>query len=653
VPEGGEYFYPSCVVNFRLRFDEAFKVDEPIPEPGPQDGDPAATSRSQQPVVGGKQVRGITHGRRVVKVPRPLITQQGDSNMSFISNRVPISAQVELPGYRQAGKFSLELDWRELPIDPRLVRSAAVEVYMGTVSPENFSAGMAGVEQDGSRRSVLKTTSAGMRGTPRDDLMVIAGVVDTWFVSHGETSSTVKIEGRDFRGIFLDSPVKPEVIAKINLDQPIDKVVAAILETHPQAARMEVKVSPEDWPNGAPATVLDSEGLTRVRRKANGEGTSAGNGGDDKVAMWDMITKYCFLVGAIPYFRGRTLVIRPAFSIFDQSKPTFAPTDPVFVPTPRTDDLGREFAKRKMIYGRNIRELTFERKLSGTKVPVIKVVSFDTSSTSRGLSKLLTAQWPPVNEKMARMSGVSPSGEVSQEDVKVISVHGIRDQNQLVGIARSLWEEISRQEIGGSCRTDTLASYKGDNVDPDLLRLRPGDAVDFRVDVRALGSTAPNVSTYVDSNRSSFAEAVGEIRQALWGKADAGDENLARVLAASSRGTVIDLLSTFRTSNVVFNWSQSAGIQVSFDFQNFVTVRNDISEQLGANATVATTTIGASNDQKPKTLTARDMQKKYGTDKEPTDKEAAVYWSRRKEIEKARRSTEETLAAINKNFRGE
>lgn len=588
-------WYGSCVVNLRLRFDEAFQIVD-MPQPGPQGGDPAAAS------VPAATLGRTGHQTGFVGSTRPLITQTGKDNLSFVMDRVPKTAQVECPGYRQAGKFSLEFDWRELPIDPRLVRSAGVEVYFGSVSPEDFDAGMTRVEPDGSRRSIIRTTNPD--GTTRDDLMPLAGVADTWMVSHTGESSLVKLEGRDLRGIFIDSPVNVDVAAQIDLSQSLDFVILNLLKGHPAAAYINIVYSPEDWPGGegltgirvenqttarfrnrlpgAPPSVLDRDGLTRVRRRAQGDATSSSSQ-DDKVTVWDLVTRYCFLVGAVPYFRGRNLVIRPARSIFDQSKPRFSPLDVVFDPATRNDDEGNPFTTRKMVFGQNIKELSFERKLAGVKVPIIEVVSFDTSSKQKGEGKLLISQYPPADRLAAQMTDVYPSGESSQTDKLVIPISGIRDQSRLDEIARSLWEEVGRGEMGGSCKTSQLGSFKGTNADPDLLRIRPGDVVEFLVDTRQVTSLVPGASTYIDSFRLSFDDQVAQVRDALSGKAGHGDENLARVIVASARSSVVDLLRSFRVANVVFTWGQSSGISVAFDFQNYFVVRYGVTEQTGPN----------------------------------------------------------------------
>lgn len=589
-----QVFYPSCVVNFRMRFDESLLVNEQsnIPDPLPQTGIPGATVAPSPSTI------------------RPLVTQRGETNFSFILNRVPKSASIELPSYRTAGKFTVEIDWRELPIDPRLIRAAAVEIYAGSVDPKDFSTGMVQLEPDGTRRSIMSVTRPD--GSPRDDLMLITGLVDNWSLDRDD-SSKVKIEGRDLRGIFLDSPINPDVIAKIDLRHSIIQVVHDILLNHPASQYMYIVWNPNDWENQTPPPVADPEGLTRVRRGAAGDkasGAASGQQTSDQTNFWDIIIQYCYLVGAVPFFRGRFLVIRPARSIFDQSKPTgqspagagaqaikvSAPKpgsivvgqtwDPVFANDVRFDDDGNEFRIRKFIYGRNLKKLSFERKYTGVKVPVIQVVSYDTSSKNRGASKLLTAEWPAGTEVAAKTTGVSPSGGSSQTDIRRISIPGVRDQKKLLEIAKNLYEEIGRGEMGGSAETTFLSSFKGDNSDPDILRLRPGHAVDFSMDIRELSSLAPAASSELHLERMSFDEAVRSIQSSL----GTSDENLCRSLVASMRSSVIGQLQQFRTANVKFDWNIDSGMKISFDFQNYYTPRAGVTEQTGANTIPSQTT---------------------------------------------------------------
>ena len=130
---------PSWVMNFKLKFDETLTV---TPEPPPESVEDRL--RNPTPPSGGA-------------TPQPLITQLGDENVSFILQRVPIQASMEKPGYRQAGKWSATFPFNDLPIDPRTVAAASVEIHIGVISDADFAKGMEKRNQDGSLSSVLQT----------------------------------------------------------------------------------------------------------------------------------------------------------------------------------------------------------------------------------------------------------------------------------------------------------------------------------------------------------------------------------------------------------------------------------------------------------------------------------------------------------------
>lgn len=562
MPEPTPLYYPSIVVNLRIRFDEAFQIVD-LPEPVDQRGVVDAVSGTSGPVL------------------RPLILQQGKDNLSHILNRVPKNGTVELPGYRTAGKFSFLFDYRELPIDPRLLRAIGVEIFQGAVNPEDFATGMVQVEADGTRRSILNVYDEA--GNPRDELMTLAGIVDTWRLTHDDKGSFLHIEGRDLRGIFLDSPIDLGIFSSIDLRKDIADVVAAILEKHPAGEQMTICTFPGEWPRGILPSPADTDGLTRPRRKASGDGAAVGSS-SSKANYWDMITKMCLLVGAIPFFKGRELHIRRSRSIFAQREgkdvsrsPFRAPNSKI--PVHRVDDLGDEVSVRRMVYGRNIKSLTYERKFTGTKVPVIEVTSHDQSGADRGPGKLLIVQWPPKDKKLARISGVSPSGEVAQTDILRINRPGIRDKARLLEMARDLYEEIGRQEIGGSANTKSLASLYGDNSDPDMLRIQPGDGVEFAVDVQTLNSRSPISAQFTDANRQSFTERVEAIKQDMLRKSGTVDENLIRVIVATSRSSILNIEQFFRIANIRYNWANGV-VQIHFDFQNYVVVRSEETSDL-------------------------------------------------------------------------
>jgi len=590
-------YYPSCTAHIRLRFDEAFSVDE-------SKTSSTASTINNVPVSGAKPVYS------------PLVLNadiRSDANkLNSILNRVPLSCSVELPAYRAAGSFKMEIEYADLPIDPRLARSASVEIYMGTVDPSDFSTGMVTVEPDGSRSSILNTIGPG--NARKEDFLLGVFQVDSWHVSHTGAGSRVSLEGRDMRSIFLDTEIDVRAFKSLDLSLPIDKLVQQIISLHPYGkgnpkgrGGFTVHLQEGDFIDGVPK--VGSTPFTKVRQKvADGSAVSKPQGGE-KLNFWDLITKYCFLVGCIPYFQADRLFIRRSLDLFQQRQGDDPFLSGVIRKTPfaggsqRTTETGVGFGVRRSVYGRDVLEYNFDRKLTGIKRPTIEIVSVDQGSKKRG-AKDIRVRWPEktaaagargvsggekskkgekVVGKVAASSktSVSVSGQDAQEEIMRFPVKGITDKDQLRGIAKAIREEIMRGEMGGSITTKSLASFGTNpsdpvsgNRDPDMLRLRPGDAVEILVDTRSVSSQAPNVSSYTDSRRNTFDEEVKALEQKFGSRNIAAD--MARVIVAQSRGGILQLQTFFRVSVVRFEWAKDSGISISFDFQNYVEARDAV-----------------------------------------------------------------------------
>lgn len=553
-------FYPSMVVDLRLSFDEALHVvTYPVPITVPQ------------------SLRGVALPTN--PYVEPLFV--GSSPISFVSGRVPLKGDVQLPGYRQAGQFSFDFNFVDLPIDPRTVRSCALDIYMGTVEASRFAQGMRSPEPDGSLASIIGKTP---------ESLLLTGIVDDWSVEHGEEGSTISIKGRDMRGVLLDTPVSvissslETVVSALDLTLPIDYVVRQLLSFVPAFEQFQVIVNPAEWENSVVPAPASPEAIPRHRQGARGgRARAAPPAAGNDLKFWDLIVRYCYLVGAIPYFQGLQLLIRPSRTIFDQAR---GPVDPVRNPTPFSKGLPREsdattgapitpgLRYRRLVYGRDISSLSFGRKMGGARRPyVVRAVAMNSSSASRGAGVVVEAFWPPLQANAqaaaARRTRVAPSGQTTQEEQITVPVAGITDPRQLQGIARATYEEIGRGEMGGACAMKNLASFGGDNSDPDILRLRPGDGVEFAVDVRGQSSGHPLLSPLTDNQRTSFEAQVALVGARL------GDQNLARVIVATTRGLVQEIQSFFRVQNVRYSWDGTT-IAPSFDFQNYVVARNQI-----------------------------------------------------------------------------
>lgn len=570
-------FYPSVICNILLRYDETLQI---VNLPGlKQQGGEVPTGLDVLPAEQPDAISSAQHGPNLEDLIKVTGTKDTASRFNSI---VPKSASVEMSGYRTAGTFSVQVRWRELPIDPRMARAALVQVYQGTVNPDDFATGMIRLGADGERVAVLR---------PTEDNLVMTGLVDGWKVTHDTTGSWVTFEGRDLRGLLLDSPVNPKVLNALKYDQPLDAVLKQLIETHPLATAGYFKgpnIDKREWPEEKIPSPYDNE--IRPSRGASGKGGKVGSKSGTS-NYWDIITNLCFRVGAIPYMENQTLVVRPARSIFKRRNPSHASWSPFRdrngVPAPRKDENGDDFFVRRMVYGRNIEQLQLERKFTGVKVPVIECISTDHSGSERGIKKLLKVQIPSKAE-LAKLAGsVSPDGQTAQTEVLKVPVPGVRSLARLKEIAIALYEEIGQGELGGSVKSKNLSSFLGapkgslgdgewpvdaDNADPDLLTMRPGDAVEIAVDIRQITSRSPLASELVDHHRRDFNEQVDAILVASRTNGASIDINTARVLVASARSQIVDNLNTFRCRNITFNWMDGK-VDINFDFHNYFIAR--------------------------------------------------------------------------------
>ncbi len=570
-------FYPSCTVAIGLRFDDALhyiRSAAVTPE----------TEIARRLPPGDLNRSQIQSLFDAVPTQEPLFVSSGNSDaLSWLVNVVPRSAVVSKPGFRDAGTFDLELGYHELPFDPRLVKACQVRVFLGTVTPESFAQGVVERADLGRGRrvtivrpSVINGTDA--QGHPDLDKLAIWGDADEFELKIGD-NPTLQIKGRDLRALFIASPMRKGVLGKLDLTQPIDQVVKQIINSHPLGAQMQIAVLASEWPGGKVPSPGVAGNLTKVHLGATGQG----KGGpppsqqESKLNYWSAIYQYCFLVGAVPYFRGVQLCIRPAQSLYDlRDKANFTTTVTPFAGgLPRRGPDGRPFAVRKLSYGHNIKNLRFKRNLRGPERPrVIEVVCIDTSSEQRGKQKLLRAVYPEdVAKQLAKLHAnkESPSGQLAENEVQRVPVYGIRSVDQLKQIAKAIFETTARYEIEGDYEVSDLASYGGDNDDADMLRLAVGDPVELTVAPSSFNpARSGDVQLVSDMNRIAgmpFDEAVNFVAQQI------GDQNFARAVVATSRGLVVETESTYRTSEVTVNWSKDSGARVTGKFHNFIEAR--------------------------------------------------------------------------------
>ena len=536
-------YYPVASVELVYRFDPTYIAPEPVLVNDKPDI-PAPNASSS-----------------------PLFLQTGGQDAySFRKVVIPISCDVEIPNIRSAGKFKVRMNYRDVPFDPRVFSAVAVTIRFGTVAA--------------SQSARFATGSALLQPDPTQFAGVMVGVADTAFVEHTDTGSFIELEGRDLRGILSDSKAPAAVFSKLDLRKNIKDVVGQILDQHPFGSYFKsiIKIDPMDFPNGVPSPYASGD-ATRVQLGADGKGSTASPPAEE-VSFWDLIVNYCYVCGVVPYFtttRSQSaesrLIIQPLRTYYEQES---GPSTPFYVGLPRTLADGRTISVRELMYGRDIARLSFERKFQGSKGRGIRVVCLNTSSKQRGTQKLLEVTRPQgliVPKNKAKLTGatkeqipriqagqIGPVGDIGYTDVDTIYVYGVTSKKQLELVADAIYQEKGRGEMGGSCETSNLASFGGTNADPDLLYLRPGDAIRIGV----MQSTVLGLSgTLADTTLSEAQlDAIYQTR--------GFPAPVAAALAQSAKRGTPTAQPYFRVGNVKYSWSNQSGMRISFDFQNYI-----------------------------------------------------------------------------------
>jgi len=490
----------------------------------------------------------------------------GQDAYSFRKVVIPISCDVEIPNIRSAGKFKVRMNYRDVPFDPRVFSAVSVTIRFGTVAA--------------SQSARFATGSALLQPDPTQFAGVMVGVADTAFVEHTDTGSFIELEGRDLRGILADSKAPAAVFSKLDLRKNIKDVVGQILDQHPFGPYFKsiLRALERDFPNGLPSPYASGD-ATRVQLGADGKGSTAATSSEE-VSFWDLIVNYCYICGVVPYFTTTRdpnaesrLVIQPLRTYYEQE---LAPLTPFEGGVSRLSEDGRIVNIRELMYGRDIARLSFERKFQGSKGRGIRVVCLNTSSKQRGTQKLLEVTRPQgliVPKNKAKLTGatkeqipriqagqIGPVGDIGYTDVDTIYVYGVTSKKQLELVADAIYQEKGRGEMGGSCETSNLASFGGTNADPDLLYLRPGDAIRIGV----MQSTVLGLSgTLADTTLSEAQlDAIYQTR--------GFPAPVAAALAQSAKRGTPTAQPYFRVGNVKYSWSNQSGMRISFDFQNYI-----------------------------------------------------------------------------------
>jgi hypothetical protein len=90
------------------------------------------------------------------------------------------------------------------------------------------------------------------------------------------------------------------------------------------------------------------------------------------------------------------------------------------------------------------------------------------------------------------------------------------------------------------------------------------------MNVTQISTGTPNANTALEDTRREFEAQVTEIMKTI------KDPELARAIVTSARANPLVLQRFFYVQQVTYKWGAGSGIDVSFEFQNYIEARFDV-----------------------------------------------------------------------------
>lgn len=549
-------YYPSCRVRLIIRLEDFGKPVTPPPaKPSTaRSGTKDKKAAQLQIVERNGALLLLGPGDDPSSIGSPHDQRSSDDELTHvIDGIIPISAQFLRNGLRTADTAMLELAFADLPLDPRAVRAVGVQLFMGTVSPEDYSRGQMGELRDSAATvsgvrvpyNVLPDSYVDPYGRLRTNLR-FEGWVDEWESDFPDADANlVTLQCTDNTRLLIGQEAGAGLA--VGVTKPIDRAVAEYLSNYPQFRGLSVQYRPAVESGQIPAL---KTALQKTKYQPKLGPAPAGGGSSQKLMVWDYLTD---VVGSIAHtirVEDSTIVIQRARSLYDSRLP--GRTNDAF--TGRKLPSGLELTRRLYAFGSNIKQGKVGRKFSKVAGVNIEVRSYDSVR-----KKTLVQRFP---QKDDRVTTPAP-GNATDQKWRVVTVSGVKDEKILRAFAQGIYEQINRNELVTRLVTQNLGSYGGGNADPDALDCYAGDPVDVRVIQQTDdGNTLVERYAAVANRGADFLKHLGYSDR----------------FAAAYQKTInnIGLQSTFRVKTMGGQWDgQSSGITLDFELMNYVEVRAD------------------------------------------------------------------------------
>jgi hypothetical protein len=434
-------------------------------------------------------------------------------------NCVARDISISVNDYKTSDTFTLKIDFKNFPFDPRTVRACGVVIYL----------------QDMGKPGEIITPGLPTEIDPTKTNAVFIGYADKESIDFDETNRVVTFEGRDNTSLLIDQKYitnKPLTLENLSLDVAIKSLISAF----PATAAILV-INKTDYINGVqpPLPILASYAV------GFGDPLGAQKNPGKNETYWEIIQDMVSRAGLICYmgiYQNNGVISSAIYIASPRNQQV--PVDQNGRPTNETlNDI-------KFIYGQNVKNLKFERKLGrlkGFNVQVRCRVGKDVLIAK--IPENATAEWCKsygVPQAPVGIPVLLPTGELSSNVAPTIAPYitfpiasgRVNSIDQLVLIGQSVFEQWSLQQFEGSFEThemlgrgttkfssfDNKSSFK----QYDLTQIRKGQSICFEIDspdlghISRLGTVAQRTKYLISRNypkdiATLFAQTIGKFSQ--------------------------------------------------------------------------------------------------------------------------------------------
>lgn len=397
---------------------------------------------------------------------------------------IPKSATVHINSYKQADSFELVFEANDLPIDPRLIRAGAAEIFIFQTASNTdhrrvlsrrqplVDADPGGVRQRGPIDTIgleLGTDAS------RDEFTLgnkprIVGTFDDADVEMSESGKWVTIKGQDYTAFLasIQFPPLPDGTARrIPIGRRLDLIVDQLIEEADPDRQLSVLVRGLDVASlpivGSEVRATGAQQIGGAEVINNRRGIPVENG----TSYWDVIYKLVERYGFICFVDGLDVVISRPKTITDRDTS----------------------AIKRMSWGKNLEYLSMRRHLGKEQAPTIVAVAYDTKggritaeypSNQIDRSGIFVTKGkgkPSFKRRIKETTTKSKGGKVKttvreRDEYQIVTVHGITDPDVLARIAENRYHLLGKAERTVVARTRDLRDLN----QADILGVSAGDA---------------------------------------------------------------------------------------------------------------------------------------------------------------------------------